>query len=293
MTSYNSGKVSTEISNLVKKSNSLKKFNTFEKFSNATFYLLASVVWLSALLFGLYILTFYVDAFSQNQMETWNKNLPGLYQPGKALATGGIGLHFAAGGIILILGSIQLVSGIRKNFPQLHHWIGRIYLSACILTAIGGLVFILINGTIGGIVMDIGFSVYGILMLVCAINAFLNARQRNFIQHKAWAIRLYALAIGSWLYRMDYGFWLLLADGVGHNSSFQGPFDYVMDFFFYIPNLIVAEIVIRRKAKTQSGIKHLIFGCILLTASGFIGLGTYYFTLYYWGPSILGWLGFA
>ena len=281
------------MSNATRQSHSLKKFNTFERFHNASFLILASIVWLSALLFGLYILTFYVDAFSQNQMQTWNKNLPGLYQPGKTLATGGIGLHFAAGGIILILGSIQLVSRVRERFPQFHRWIGRIYVFACVLTAIGGLAFILINGTIGGIVMDIGFSIYGILMLICAINTFLNARQRNFIQHRAWAIRLYALAIGSWLYRMDYGFWLLLADGAGHNSSFQGPFDYVMDFFFYIPNLMVAEIVIRRNTKTQSSTKHLISGCILLTASGFIGLGTYYFTLYYWAPSILGWLGFA
>ncbi|MCW8879995.1 MAG: DUF2306 domain-containing protein, partial [Kangiellaceae bacterium] len=197
-------------------------------------------------------MTFYVEAFSQNQMEVWNKNLPGLYQPNKELATGGIGLHFAAGGIILILGSVQLVSAVRERYPQLHRWIGRVYLSACMLTALGGLAFILVNGTIGGIVMDIGFSIYGTLMLVCAINAFINARRQNFCLHKAWAIRLYALAIGSWLYRMDYGFWLLLADGAGHNSNFQGPFDYVMNFFFYVPNLIVAEIIIRRQAKNIS-----------------------------------------
>ena len=61
-------------------------------------------------------------------------------------------------------------------------------------------------------------------------------------------LRLYALAIGSWLYRMDYGFWVQITDGMGHTDTFRGPFDYVMDFAFYLPNLVVAELYLRRKS---------------------------------------------
>jgi uncharacterized membrane protein len=248
-------------------------------------------VWLSALLFGLYILTFYVVAFEQGAMAKWNENLPGLYQSDKNLATIGMAIHFTAGGIILILGSIQLISSIRNRYPKFHRMVGRVYISACILTALGGLVFILINGTIGGTVMSVGFSLYGVLMLVCAINAIRFARASNFVEHRAWAIRLYALAIGSWLYRMDYGFWALLADSAGHTSNFQGPFDYVMNFFFYIPSLAVAEIFIRRKCQTTSTVFKSLASLLLVIATGFIALGTYYFTRYYWGPSILSFFG--
>ncbi len=244
-------------------------------------------VWISALLFGLYILTFYVASFGSEAMVKWNNHLPGLYQHDKIIGTLGVGIHFAAGGLILILGSFQLVGKIRIQYPKLHHWVGRFYITACILAAIGGLIFIIINGTIGGFIMDLGFSLYGILMLLSAIAAIHFARSRNFQKHQEWAMRLYSLAIGSWLYRMCYGFWALLADSAGHTSNFQGPFDYIMDFFFYLPGLLITEILIRRKSQDLStGVKGLLSG-LLLTATGFIAIGTYYFTLYYWGPGIL------
>jgi hypothetical protein len=44
---------------------------------------------------------------------------------------------------------------------------------------------------------------------------------------------------------MDYGIWLKLVGGIGHSHTFDGPFAHVMDFFFYVPNLLVAEMVIR------------------------------------------------
>jgi hypothetical protein len=113
------------------------------------------------------------------------------------------------------------------------------------------------------------------------------ARARRFDQHRAWAIRLFALSIGSWLYRMDYGFWRIAANGIGHTRSFDGPFDMVMAFFFYIPNLLVAEAFIRtrpmhtRPAMRPTAVVHV--SAITI----FVAVGTYYFTVYHWGPRIL------
>lgn len=252
--------------------------------------LLVATVWGSATLFGLYILAFYASALYEGKMERWNQVLPRLYESGTTAATTGIGLHFAMGGIILILGSIQLIDTVRNRFPALHRWIGRLYVTSCLLAAVGGLVFIAVKGTIGGIVMNIGFAGYGILMFVAAIATYRYAVAGNLNRHRTWALRLYALAIGSWLYRMDYGFWLLLTDGLGHTRSFSGPFDHVMAFFFYIPNLLVVEAFTRGRSYKTSPVLRLSASLVLLLATGFLGLGTYYFTLYYWGPAILSWL---
>jgi hypothetical protein len=253
--------------------------------------LLMTTVWVSAGLFGLYILAFYAAALYKGNLERWNEILPGLYDKGTQRATMGIGLHFAMGGIILILGSIQLIDAIRIRFLTLHRWVGRIYVIASILVAIGGLVFIIAKGTIGGLVMNIGFGLYGLLMLVAAVETYRHAIAKNTDTHRAWALRLYALAIGSWLYRMDYGFWFLLADKAGHNNTFTGPFDYIMAFFFYIPNLLVAEIFIRSQNNRQiSWWLNLIFTVVLLSMTSFLLLGTYYFTKFYWGPAIIEWL---
>ncbi len=252
--------------------------------------LLTTTVWVSAGLFGLYILAFYAAALYEGNMERWNKMLPRLYEQSATAATTGIGLHFAMGGIILVLGSIQLMDGVRIRFPAWHRWIGRVYVTACLLAAVGGLTFIVIKGTIGGIVMNIGFGLYGLLMFIAAIATYRYAVAGKLDKHRAWALRLYALAIGSWLYRMDYGFWLLLADGLGHTKAFSGPFDKVMAFFFYIPNLLVVEALVRASHRNVSPTLRLLSAFVLLLATGFLLVGTYFFTLYYWGPAIVSWI---
>ena len=255
--------------------------------------LLVATVWASAGLFGLYILAFYAAALVGGHMQQWNHVLPGLYVPGSRASTSGIGLHFAAGGIILILGSSQLLTGLRTRFPAVHRWVGRIYVSASVLAAVGGLLFIGLKGTIGGTVMNAGFALYGLLTLVAAVETYRHAVAGRLAQHRAWSLLLYALAIGTWLYRMDYGFWIMATDGLGHTHTFSGLFDKIMAFFFYLPNLLVVEIFLRARSRAVAPVLRLVAAGALLLATGFLGLGTYYFTLYYWGPAILKWLSLA
>lgn len=155
--------------------------------------LLVATVWLSAGLFGLYILAFYATALYRHHVEKWNEILPGLYRQGSTAATGGIGLHFAMGGIILVLGSIQLIEAIRVRYTAFHRWVGRVYVVASMLAAVGGLVFIAVNGTIGGTVMNIGFALYGVLMLIAGTETYRHAAAGRIAQHRAWALRLMRL----------------------------------------------------------------------------------------------------
>jgi hypothetical protein len=252
------------------------------RFSGAA---LVAVVWISAAMFGAYIIAFYAGALPAHLPARWNDNLPGLYTPGNFLATLGIAVHFAAGGVILLLGPIQLFGAVRSAWPALHRWIGRVYVLSAFLAGLGGLLFIAAKGTIGGEVMNIGFGLYGALMVLASVQAYRHARARRIDSHRAWAIRLFALAIGSWLYRMDYGFWLMLTDGIGHTPNFGGPFDHVMAFFFYVPNLIVAEFFIRG-TRVRSPVLKAGSVLVLAGACAFLVLGTYYFARYYWEPGI-------
>ncbi|WP_245859447.1 hypothetical protein [Spirosoma aerolatum] len=61
--------------------------------------LLVVMVWASAALFGLYILAFYAAALYNGDMSRWNEVLPRLYERNTTMATAGIGLHFAMGGL--------------------------------------------------------------------------------------------------------------------------------------------------------------------------------------------------
>lgn len=248
---------------------------------------LVGASWVSAAAFGLYIVFFYLGAIPAGHLAQWNENLPGLYVQPHAAALAAIAAHMAGGAVLLVLGPVQLIGSVRRRWPALHRWLGRLYVLTAVLAGTGGLVFIVRQGTIGGGAMDAGFGLYGALVVLAAVEAYRHARAGRWEQHRAWAIRLVALVVGSWLYRMDYGFWLLSTHRLGHTSDFRGPFDVVMAFFFYLPNLAVAEVYLRVPGwKTHPVVRSA--GVVVLNVATLVVLvGSYYFIRFYWGPAIV------
>ncbi|BDD68545.1 hypothetical protein Sj15T_35660 [Sphingobium sp. TA15] len=246
---------------------------------------LVATAWASGMVFGAYILLFFGGSALGGLADRWNGALRGLHDPALPLAVIAIGLHFAAGGILLLLGPIQLIGPVRRAVPRLHRWLGRLYVGAAALAGVGGLGFIIVKGTIGGPLMDVGFGIYGALMILCAERAFTLARQRRFDAHRAWAIRLFALTVGSWLYRMEYALWYLAMGDLGTNH-FRGWFDAIMMFFFYVPNLLVAEFFIRARDGGTHGKGEIPAALALIAASLFIAVATWFFTVSIWGPGM-------
>ncbi|WP_129792993.1 DUF2306 domain-containing protein [Sphingosinicella sp. CPCC 101087] len=247
---------------------------------------LAASAWFSAALFGIYIIFFYAGAIAVGTPADWNEVLPGLFAPETPAATAGIAAHFAAGAILLLLGPVQLVGRIRRAAPALHHWIGRLYVASALIAGLGGLAFILVRGTVGGTVMDLGFGLYGALVVAAAVETLRHARARRLERHRAWAIRLFALAIGSWLYRLEYGLWFVATGAAGHTADFRGGFDLVMDFAFYLPNLLVAELFIRARAAPGRPLLQTVSALLLTAATAVIALATWEFARLAWLPGI-------
>src|SRR3546814_4305417 len=100
-----------------------------------------------------------------------------------------------------------------------------------------------------------------------------------------WAIRLFALTVGSWLYRMEYALWYLAMGDLGTNH-FHGWFDAIMMFFFYVPNLLVAEFFIRARDGGTHGKGEIPAALALIAASLFIAVATWFFTVSNWGPGM-------
>jgi Predicted membrane protein (DUF2306) len=245
---------------------------------------LVATSWLSAACFAVYILAFYIGAVPAGAMLRWNTTLPGLYDPSHGAAQATIGAHFVAGATVLLLGPIQFVARIRASTPAVHRWIGRVYVAMCALAGLGGLGFIATQGTVGGAVMNVGFGIYGALMVIAAIATYATARRRIDDRHCAWAMRLFALAIGSWLYRMDYGFWFIATHNAGHTDHFRGWFDAIMAFAFYVPNLAIAELVIR--APELGRIARVVATAAIVIATLVIAFGSVFFVRYWLGATL-------
>lgn len=154
--------------------------------------------------------------------------------------------HMLAGGLITVLAPLQLVGRIRRQAPGAHRAIGRATVALALLTALGGAAYIAARGTIGGAPMSASFAVYGALLALAAAQTVRFARRRAVAQHRAWALRFVALALGSWLYRLHYGLWEMATGGALRADDFSGAFDLANLVLFYAPYLALVELYLRR-----------------------------------------------
>lgn len=174
-----------------------------------------------------------------------------VFASGSGLATLGLALHMVAGAVLTIGAPLQAIPAYRTRWPGGHRRSGYVLFGLAILTGLGGLSYILLNGTIGGWWMSGWFALYGALMIWAAINTVYFALDKDMVRHGAWATRLIVLAVGSWIYRMHYVIWYGLTDGAASNAAFTGLFDQIQVVAFFVPYLLIAEVFLRRRPAAQ------------------------------------------
>lgn len=168
------------------------------------------------------------------------------------IANIGIGVHFIMGAVLVLAWPILLSARIRARQPAVHSWAGRIYVAAGLLAGLGGMSFILTHGAYSR-AASIAFGTWGTLMMLSAAMAYAHARARRIDRHRAWAIRLFALVLGSWVFDLEVRAWTDLSGGLGIGAGdTSGPFDYAILYLFFVPNLLVAELFIRHKHRRLS-----------------------------------------
>lgn len=202
---------------------------------------------LLALPFALYSAEFGLRGFARDLSgETY------LYRAGAWASNAALFAHMLGGAAITMLAPLQLIGPIRRRAPRLHRALGWAVAPAAIVTALGGLAFIALRGTIGGPHMDAGFALYGGLTLLAGAQTLRCALARDFEAHRRWGLRLIALALGSRLYRLHYGLWHLATGGLWSAPDFSGAFDKVQLVGFYLPYLAALELWLRREALKKS-----------------------------------------
>lgn len=176
-----------------------------------------------------------------------------VFQDDGILANTGIALHMIAGAVLTFGAPLQVLPIVRRRWPGLHRRFGYVLFVLAVATGVGGLVYITLNGTIGGWWMSLWFAIYGAAMIWTAFNTVYFAMAKDLRRHFAWAVRLIVLAVGSWIYRMHYGIWYAATGGVASNKEFTGLFDQIQVFAFFVPYLLIVEIVLRwRNARRRA-----------------------------------------
>lgn len=100
--------------------------------------------------------------------------------------------HMAIATTILAIAPIQFVAGIRQARPQVHRWLGRVFLISSILA---GLLAIWLGATIQYQGSRIPLALFGALWIAFSTAAWICARKRDFANHRKFAIRSFTIGL--------------------------------------------------------------------------------------------------
>ncbi len=148
-------------------------------------------------------------------------------------------LHFVFGGLALILGPWQFLTGRHARRSAWHRWTGRAYVASCLLGIGAG--FVLAPFAQTGPVARLGFTLLAVLTLGTTLRALERARRRDIVAHRRWMVRSYALILAAVTLRFQLP--LSAIAGVPFSQSYS-----VIAWACWVPNLLVAEWWLRRRA---------------------------------------------
>lgn len=170
-----------------------------------------------------------------------------LFRPG-TFANAPMAAHTILGAALTLLAPLQFLTARHAN--NLHRTLGPIVVALAVLTALAGLTFIALRGTIGGPNMSAAFALYGLATGIAAVATAWCVVIRDRARHRRWALRLILLSMASWIFRVHYGLWYLATDGWGSTEDLAGPFDRVQVWAFFVPYLALLELKFRRERRS-------------------------------------------
>ena len=178
-----------------------------------------------------------------------------VFVEGAGLANGVLAIHMIAGALLTVGAPIQALPVMRRRWTATHRKFGYVLFVLALVTGLGGLIYIALNGTIGGWWMSLWFALYGAAIIVSSARTIYYALAKDMQRHFAWATRLVILAVGSWIFRMHYVIWFSLTEGAGSNESLTGLFDRIQVVAFFVPYLLIAEVFLRKSGPARPQVR--------------------------------------
>ena len=148
-------------------------------------------------------------------------------------------VHIAGALTALVLGSLQFLPALRQGSGPPHRWIGRVYVVGCLVGGAAGL--ILAPGSSAGPIASLGFGSLAVIWIAVNILGWRAAVQGRFAEHRRWMIRSWALTLAAVTLRLYLPLVMAL------DLPFL-PWYRAISFLAWVPNLIGAELWLRRPA---------------------------------------------
>ena len=150
--------------------------------------------------------------------------------------------HVLIAGVILVIGFFQVSESFRNRYIKIHRVLGFIYV-------FGVLFFSAPGGMVMAFFINRGPMVLASFILQCSLwfyftyVAFAEIRKRNIENHKAMMYRSFSLTLAAITLRVYIFFF-------SYEYNLAQPTAYAtLAWLSWVPNLLIAEYIIRRKKK--------------------------------------------
>lgn len=104
--------------------------------------------------------------------------------------------HVLAGVAFGITGPLQFVRALRHRFDRLHRLSGRIFVLSGAVLGLSGLSLLVQVTSVRTPLVDIARGLFGLALLIALALAMAAVRDRDYLRHRAWAMRSYAIGMG-------------------------------------------------------------------------------------------------
>ena len=211
-----------------------------------------SVAVIGQLLFVYYMTVHYGGSAIQGDFAAWGKSSLMGYVEGDAVGNTVFAAHIVLAIVLSLGGFLQLIPALRNRYRALHRWNGRLFFSASLLIAFGGLYLVWVRGATLGLHGALGISLNAALMIAFSVIAARYAMARNITLHRRWALRAFIVANGVWFFRVGLMAWIILNMGPrGVTENLDGPFDRFWALGNFLLPLAILELYLW--VKDQAG----------------------------------------
>lgn len=173
--------------------------------------------------------------------------------------------HISLGGIALLIGWVQFSKKLRAKYLNVHRTIGKIYVGSVLISGPFGF-YIALHAS-GGLSPKLGFSIGAVIWVLFTYLALATVRKGNIAAHKRWMTYSYAGTFGAVTLRL----WLpILIMIFGNFTQAYG----VVAWLSWLPNVLVAYLLIHKKTILRSFYKKYRVDRILVVGGVLLGIST-------------------
>ncbi len=164
--------------------------------------------------------------------------------------------HALMGAVVTFAGAWQLAPALRRRWPGMHRWNGRLFLGISLLASLSGLYLTWIRGSRLGPGSDLSITLNGLLILIFASLAWRSALQRDHARHRRHALRTFLLVNGVWFLRIGIMLAGLVLAPLGIEIDYQGMVFVGVSFASWLLPLVMLELYLLAERSRQGAPKY-------------------------------------